>query len=95
MTGWRVGFVCAPAAVMKHMYKIHQYTIMCASTASQYAAYTALKGGFEDNFAAVEEMREAYDTRRKFLVREFNSMGLECFEPKGAFYVFPCVKSLS
>jgi aminotransferase len=94
MTGWRVGYVCAPAEVMKQMYKIHQYTIMCASTASQYGAYTALKGGFEDGFSAVEEMREAYDTRRKFLVKEFNAMGLECFEPKGAFYVFPCVKSL-
>lgn len=94
MTGFRVGFVCAPKEVMKNMYKIHQYTIMCASTASQYGAYTALKGGFDDGFSAIEEMREAYDTRRKFLVREFNSMGLECFEPKGAFYVFPCVKSL-
>jgi aminotransferase len=93
MTGWRVGFVCAPESVMKYMYKIHQYTIMCASTASQYGAYTALKGGLEDGFLAVEEMREAYDTRRKFLVKEFNDMGLECFEPKGSFYIFPCVKN--
>jgi aminotransferase len=91
MTGWRVGYVCAPKDVIKQMYKIHQYTIMCAPTASQYAAYEALKGGFEENFSAVNKMREAYDERRKLLVREFNSMGLSCFTPRGAFYVFPCV----
>lgn len=92
MTGWRVGYVCAPSEVISQMYKIHQYTIMCAPTASQYAAYTALKDGFEDEFATVKEMRDAYDMRRKFLVKEFNDMGMECFEPKGAFYVFPSVE---
>ena len=94
MTGWRVGYVCAPSQVISQMYKIHQYVIMCASTCSQHAAYTALKEGFDDDFAAVSEMREEYDKRRKFLVAQFNAMGLHCFEPKGAFYVFPSVKSL-
>ncbi len=92
MTGWRVGYVCAPKDVIRQMYKIHQYTIMCAPTASQYAAYEAIKGGFEEDFSSVSEMREAYDKRRRFLVAQFNSMGLDCFTPRGAFYVFPSVK---
>ena len=95
MTGWRVGYVCAPKEILQQMYKIHQYTIMCASTNSQYGAYTALKEGFEDDFASVAQMREAYDMRRKYLVSEFRSMGMECFEPRGAFYVFPCVKGFN
>lgn len=94
MTGWRVGYVCAPNQVITQMYKIHQYVIMCASTCSQHGAYTALKEGFEEDFASVAEMRAEYDKRRKFLVAQFNAMGMHCFEPKGAFYVFPSVKSL-
>ena len=93
MTGWRVGYVCAPNAIFKQMLKIHQYIIMCASTNAQYAALGALKGGFEDNFAEMGKMVEEYDIRRRFLVSRLNAMGLTCFEPKGAFYVFPCVKS--
>ena len=93
MTGWRVGFVCAPADMDEGMFKIHQYGIMCAPTAGQYAANYALKEGFEDNFSVVEEMREEYDRRRRFVVKSLNDMGLSCFEPKGAFYVFPSVGS--
>ncbi len=93
MTGWRLGFVCAPREVEKQMLKIHQYIIMCAPTSAQYAGLQMLKSAFEDNFAAVEEMRDEYDVRRRFLVDRLNKMGLTCFEPKGAFYVFPCVAS--
>lgn len=92
MTGWRVGYACAPNEIFKQMLKIHQYIIMCASTNSQYAALAALKGGFEDSFAEIKSMVDEYDIRRRFLVARLNSMGLQCFEPKGAFYVFPCVK---
>ncbi len=93
MTGWRMGFVCAPAAIDDAMFKIHQYAIMCAPTMSQYAAIEALKDGFSDDFATVEEMRESYDKRRKFVLCSLQEIGLHCFEPKGAFYAFPSVKS--
>ena len=91
MTGWRVGFVCAPPAIDDAMFKIHQYAIMCAPRMSQHAANTALAEGFSDGFATVEEMCEEYKKRGGFLVNAFNSMNLKCFSPKGAFYVFPSV----
>ncbi len=93
MTGWRMGFVCAPPAIDESMFKIHQYAIMCAPTMSQYAAIEALKDGFSDNFATVEEMRDSYDKRRKFVLCSLKEIGLHCFEPQGAFYAFPSVKS--
>ncbi len=93
MTGWRMGFVCAPPDIDDAMFKIHQYGIMCAPTMSQYAAIEALKDGFEDNFATVEEMRDSYDKRRKFVLYSLREIGLHCFEPQGAFYAFPSVKS--
>ena len=93
MTGWRVGFVCAPAEIDAAMIKIHQYTILCAPQMSQRAAVAALKNGFDDGFSTVEEMREEYGRRGRFLVNAFNSLGLKCFRPKGAFYVFPSVES--
>ncbi len=93
MTGWRMGFVCAPAEIDEAMFKIHQYAIMCAPTMSQYAAIEALKDGFSDGFATVEEMRESYDKRRKFVLYSLREIGLNCFEPQGAFYAFPSVKS--
>jgi aminotransferase len=85
MTGWRLGFVCAPEQITKQMLKIHQYAIMCAPTTSQLAAVEALKNGDGD----IEMMRAEYDRRRKYIVEELNRIGLPCFEPKGAFYVFP------
>ena len=88
MTGWRLGYACGPAEIIKQMTKIHQFAIMCAPTTSQYAAIEALKNGDDD----VEEMRTAYNQRRRFLMDAFRKMGLECFEPYGAFYVFPCIK---
>lgn len=88
MTGWRLGFATGPKAVIEQMIKIHQFAIMCAPTTSQYAAVEALKNGDED----VAKMREAYDQRRRFLMNAFREMKLECFEPFGAFYVFPCIK---
>ena len=88
MTGWRLGYACAPEIILKQMLKIHQFAIMCAPTTSQYAAIEALKNGDED----VARMREAYNQRRRFLMDAFQRMGLECFEPYGAFYVFPCIK---
>lgn len=93
MTGWRVGFVCGPKAVISTMLKIHQYGIICAPIFSQYAAHAGLKKGREDGYKVIAEMREEYDRRRKFMLQTFNAMGLECFEPKGSFYVFPCVKN--
>lgn len=92
MTGWRVGFVCAPKEVDEAMFKIHQYTILCAPQPSQRAALCALKDGFQDGFASVEEMRSEYRRRGKFLARAMNSMGLKCFEPQGAFYIFANVE---
>ncbi len=88
MTGWRLGYACGPKEIIKQMTKIHQYAIMCAPTTSQYAAVEALKNGDND----VKEMRTAYNQRRRFLMNAFREMGLECFEPYGAFYVFPCIK---
>lgn len=91
MTGWRVGFVCAPKEIDEAMYKIHQYTIMCAPRVSQHAANAALEEGFSDGFETVEEMRDSYRRRGGYLANALNSMGLNCFAPKGAFYVFPDV----
>ena len=88
MTGWRLGYACAPKAIISQMTKIHQFAIMCAPTTSQYAAVEALKNGDND----VKEMRQAYNQRRRFLINAFKQMGLDCFEPFGAFYVFPCIK---
>lgn len=88
MTGWRLGYACAPKELIQQMTKIHQFAIMCAPTISQYAAVEALKNGDAD----VKEMRDAYNQRRRFLMNAFKKMGLECFEPFGAFYVFPCIK---
>ena len=93
MTGWRLGYVCAPAEIDEAMFKIHQFGIMCAPTMSQYAAVEALKDGFLDDFATVAEMRESYDKRRKFVLHSLSEIGLSCFEPRGAFYAFPSVKS--
>lgn len=88
MTGWRLGYACGPKEIIEQMTKIHQFAIMCAPTTSQYAAVNALKNGDED----VKQMREAYNQRRRFLMHSFREMGLQCFEPYGAFYVFPCIK---
>ena len=85
MTGWRLGYAAGPAEIIKQMTKIHQYCIMCAPTTSQYAAVEALKNGDED----VAKMRESYDGRRRFLLHSMAEMNLKCFEPKGAFYIFP------
>ncbi|MDE6558127.1 MAG: aminotransferase class I/II-fold pyridoxal phosphate-dependent enzyme, partial [Clostridia bacterium] len=93
MTGWRVGFVCAPAEIDEAMFKIHQYGIMCAPGVSQYAAVAALGEGFADGFSVVEEMRAEYMRRGRFMVNAFNSLGLKCFQPRGAFYVFPSIES--
>ena len=88
MTGWRLGYACGPEPIIKQMTKIHQFAIMCAPTTSQYAAIEALKNGDND----VKEMRQAYNQRRRYLMKRFKDIGLECFEPFGAFYVFPCIK---
>ena len=88
MTGWRLGYACGPKEVISQMTKVHQFCIMCAPTTSQYAAIEAIKNGDDD----IAKMRDAYDQRRRFLLDAFKKMGLECFEPYGAFYVFPCVK---
>ena len=88
MTGWRLGYACGPKEIIAQMIKIHQFAIMCAPTTSQYAAIEALKNGDED----VKEMKEAYNQRRRYLVNAFREMELECFEPFGAFYVFPSIR---
>ena len=88
MTGWRLGYACGPRAIIEQMVKIHQFAIMCAPTTSQYAAVEALRNGDDD----VKQMRTAYNQRRRYLMSAFKEMGLECFEPFGAFYVFPCIK---
>ncbi len=88
MTGWRLGYACGPRLILDQMLKIHQFAIMCAPTTSQYAAVEALRNGDRD----VQEMREAYNQRRRYLMHAFKEMGLPCFEPYGAFYVFPCIK---
>ncbi|MBR5539944.1 MAG: aminotransferase class I/II-fold pyridoxal phosphate-dependent enzyme [Clostridia bacterium] len=88
MTGWRLGYACAPAPIMQQMTKVHQYALMCAPTVSQYAAIEAMENGDDD----VAEMRVDYDSRRRFIVGELNKMGLRCFDPEGAFYVFPSIE---
>ncbi len=88
MTGWRLGYVCAPEVILKQMLKIHQFAIMCAPTTSQYAAVSALRNGDKD----VEMMRESYNQRRRYLMHAYKEMGLDCFEPFGAFYTFPSIK---
>lgn len=88
MTGWRLGYACGPQAIIEQMLKIHQYAIMCAPTNSQYAAVEALRNCEEE----VQEMRNAYNQRRRYLVNAFQKMGLQCFEPYGAFYIFPSIK---
>ena len=88
MTGWRLGYACGPKEIIEQMVKIHQYAIMCAPTNSQYAAVEALR----NCDAEVAEMREAYNQRRRFLMSEFKRMGIDCFEPFGAFYVFPSIQ---
>jgi len=88
MTGWRLGYAAGPEEIIKQMTKIHQFAIMCAPTTAQYAAVEALKNGDED----VAEMRESYNQRRRFLLSTFKEMGIECFEPYGAFYMFPNIK---
>ena len=89
MTGWRLGYACGPAPIIKIMPKIHQSAIMSAPTTSQYAAITALK----DCDGEIDRMRDEYNMRRRLVVKGFNAMGLTCFEPRGAFYAFPCIKS--
>ncbi len=91
MTGWRLGYACGPKEIIAQMTKIHQFAIMCAPTTSQYAAVQALKKGDD----AVEQMRQSYNERRRFLMNAFKEMDLSCFEPFGAFYVFPCIKEFN
>lgn len=88
MTGWRLGYACAPEIILQQMLKIHQFAILCAPTTSQYAAVEALRNGDPD----VKNMREAYDQRRRFLIKALRDMGFDCYEPQGAFYVFPNIK---
>lgn len=88
MTGWRLGYACGPKSILAQMTKIHQFAIMCAPTTSQYAAIEAVKNGDPD----IARMRESYNMRRRFLLNAFREMNIECFEPFGAFYVFPCIK---
>ena len=88
MTGWRLGYACGPEAIIKQMVKIHQYCIMCAPTTSQYAGVEALKNGDED----IRMMRESYNQRRRFVLSMLDDMNIPCFEPQGAFYVFPCIR---
>ena len=88
MTGWRLGYAMAPEIIAKEMTKIHQFAIMCAPTTSQYAAISAIREGDKD----IARMRESYDKRRKYLLSKFEELGLPCFEPYGAFYVFPCIE---
>ena len=88
MTGWRLGYACGPAEIIKQMIKLHQYAIMCAPTNSQFAAVEALRNCDTE----VEKMVTAYDQRRRFLLHELKSMGIDCFEPFGAFYIFPSIK---
>ena len=89
MTGWRMGYACGPAPVITQMTKIHQFAIMSAPTVSQYAAVEAIRNGDDD----IAKMLAQYDARRRIMVNGFNKIGLDCFEPKGAFYAFPCIRS--
>ena len=93
MTGWRVGYLCAPRELIAPMFKIHQYTMLCASMQGQVAADRALGRAFETGFEDVKTMVRSYDRRRRLMVERLNAMGLDCFEPKGAFYVFPSIAS--
>ena len=88
MTGWRLGYACGPEVIIRQMLKIHQFAIMCAPTTSQYAAVEAMRNGDED----VQQMKAEYNVRRKYLLKRFGEMGVDCFEALGAFYVFPCIK---
>ena len=87
MTGWRIGYVCAPKELERQILKLHQFEIMCAPTVSQYAATEAVKNGDDD----IEYMKAEYNRRRNFIVKGLRDIGLSCFEPEGAFYVFPCI----
>lgn len=91
MTGWRMGWACAPKDIMESMFKIHQYTMLCAPTAGQYAALEALRSNAASGYADVQKMVRAYDRRRRFLVKALGEIGLSCFEPLGAFYAFPSI----
>jgi aminotransferase len=93
MTGWRLGLVAAHQDIIRQMVKIHQYSALCAPIMSQAAGIEALKAGFADGFESVENMKRQYNRRRRLMVQELNRMGLSCFEPLGAFYVFPCIRS--
>ncbi len=93
MTGLRIGYMCAPQAILDAAVKIHQYTIMCASRSSQVAAIQALKAGRENDYADIIQMRDSYNQRRRLMLHAFAEMGISCFEPKGAFYLFPCIRS--
>ena len=93
MTGWRVGYLCAPRELLAPMFKIHQYTMLCASMQGQVAADRALGRAFETGFEDVKMMVRSYDRRRRLMVEKLNAMGLDCFEPKGAFYVFPSIRA--
>lgn len=93
MTGWRVGYICAPKELISPIYKIHQYCIMCAPSMSQYAALEALKEGRSDGYQVIKYMLEQYDLRRKYLYAFFKEIGMDVFEPKGAFYIFPSTQS--
>ena len=95
ITGWRMGYACAPAPIARLMCKIHQFTILCAPVQGQAAAAEALRAGREDNYASVEKMRKVYDQRRRIMLDGFAKMGLPCFEPLGAFYVFPNIAGLN
>ncbi len=93
MTGWRIGYICANQDITSAMLKIHQYASICAPTISQLSALEGLKHCAKNDYDVIEEMKSEYDKRRNYMVKTFNDMGLTCFEPKGAFYVFPCVES--
>ena len=92
MTGWRLGYILAPSEICSVLIKIHQYAIMCAPTISQYAGLACLKDSFKNGFEAINEMKQEYDKRRRFLLSELNKLGFECIEPQGAFYIFASVK---
>ena len=92
MTGWRLGYACGPKEILSVMLKVHQYAIMCAPTASQYAAVEALRSGAESDYAAVRQMQRTYDRRRRIMLEAYKEMNLSCFEPRGAFYTFPCIR---
>ncbi|MBQ2701144.1 MAG: aminotransferase class I/II-fold pyridoxal phosphate-dependent enzyme, partial [Clostridia bacterium] len=92
MTGWRIGYVCGPKEILDVMLKIHQYNILCAPRQGQAAALQALRRGRENNYEDVNAMRRSYDRRRRVMVEGFRKMGLDCFEPLGAFYIFPSIQ---